>query len=115
MSMFAFTTGTPKGYRIKLTGTSATTIVQATNSTIFLVRLRITNNSGGALTPLVEAYDGTNAIIYRAASSLADKASEDVIGTDGCIILETGNSVRITAAANLHVFATYIISNKTTG
>lgn len=108
MSVFGIDAGIPRTARTVLSGSSATTIVSAADrSNIYLVGLLLTNVSGGALTPIVDVYDGTTAYRLRDDATLADQGKEQVTLPD-FVHLKKGDVLRVTANTGLHVFASYI-------
>lgn len=108
MSVFGIATGIPRTARKVLSGTGATTIVDATDkSGLSIVGIVLTNVSGSSLTPVVDVYDGTTAFRLRDDASLADQASSAVTLPD-FVHLKKGDVLRVTANTGLHVFASYI-------
>lgn len=108
MSVFGIDNGIPRTAHAVLSGSSATTIVNATDrSNIYLVGLALINVSGGALTPVVDVYDGTTVFKLRDDASLADQARE-VLALPEFVHVKKGEVLRVTANTGLHVFASYV-------
>lgn len=108
MSVFGIPSGIPLTARVSLSGSSATTIVDASEkSGLRVVGILLVNDSGGALTPVVDVYDGTTAFVLRDDASLADQARE-VVSLPEFIHLKKGDKLRVTAGSGLKVFASYV-------
>lgn len=108
MSVFGINSGVLGTERIVLSGTGATTIVDATNkSGLAVVGILLVNNSGGPLSPVVDVYNGTTAFRLRDDVALADQARE-VLSLPEFVRLKPGDLLRVTANTGLTVFASFI-------
>jgi hypothetical protein len=108
MSVFGINAGVPGTTRAVLANGNATTVLDATNkSGLRVVGILLTNHSGGAVTPIVDVYDGSTAFIVRDNASLSDTASTSVT-LPGFIHLHRDDVLRVTAAANVTVIVSYV-------
>lgn len=114
MSAWGYHDGQRATERGTLADTSATTILDASTQAYDVVSIILVNHSTGALTPVVDVYDGTTAYPLRDDASLADQARE-VVDIGDFIKLQRGDVLRITANANLTWFVSYVIPYKPTG
>lgn len=111
MSVYGLRGGFVRTQRGTLTDASTTAILDTANlanRSAVVIGLRLVNHSGGALTPTVDVYDGATARTLRDDVSIADQAGEDVSLPGGVYELIRGDSVRITANANLTWHISYI-------
>lgn len=115
MSAFGFHDGQRATYRVILSGTSATTLLDADERRFHIVGIKLVNHSGGALTPVIDLYDGTTAFILRDNANLADQASETVELPGDFVAMNIDDKLRITANSNLSVWVSYIDPAKQTG
>lgn len=111
MSIYWFNGGRPKTAFGTLANTNATAILTANNLAnrhCVIVGLHLTNHSGGALTPNVDIYNGSTAYLIWDAKSMSDGADSEVDLPGGFYELISGNSLRLTANANLTWHVSYI-------
>lgn len=118
MSIYGFQGGLPQTAYGTLAGTSATKIIDADALAgpreCVVLGIVITNHSGGALTPILDLYNGTTAYIIRDNVNLADTATE-TISLPEFYKLDRGNSIRITADSGLSWHVSYILPNTQVG
>lgn len=115
MSAFGFHDGQRATNRVVLSGTSATTLLDAADRRFHVLGIKLVNHSGGALTPVIDFYDGTTATILRDNKSLSDTADEIVEFPGDFGVMDLGDKLRITANSNLSVWVSYIDPAKQTG
>lgn len=91
-----------------LSDTSATTMLSASGDNIpYVLGILLTNHSGGAVTPVVDLWDGSTATIIRDNKSLADQASEIVELPAGFILMNEDDLLRVTAASGVSWVVSY--------
>ena len=88
-----------------LTDGNPTTVLDGGKGGVMLVELQVSNPTAGAITAVVEYYDGTTSYYYENGKSrpAGDEALLDIQG----IPLTRGKSIRVTGAANMQVLVTY--------
>lgn len=117
MSGFGFADGQRQSDYGTLSDTSVTTLLDASTGTVNaldVASIVLVNHSGGALTPVLDVYDGTTAYPLRDDASLANQARE-VVDVGEFLRLKRGFKLRLTANANLTWFVSYVIPFKPTG
>lgn len=62
MSVFQFETNGAQPIKVRVTGNTATTIVNATNNIVVVPWFQVNEINGGTHTLTVDVYDGTNAV-----------------------------------------------------
>jgi len=109
MSIFALPFGVPNTTRQVVAGAGATTLVTVASNapSAFVVGILVVNNTGGALTPVLDLYDGTTAFIIRDNTSIADQARE-VVTLPEFIQMRPGDVLRITGGTGLSVFVSTV-------
>lgn len=112
MSAFGYHDGQRATYRVVLSGTSATTLLDASNRRFHITGIKLVNHSGSTLTPIVDVYDGTTAFKLRDDVELFDQREEDLTLPGDYVVMNLGDKLRITANSNLSVFVSYIIPAK---
>lgn len=115
MSAFGYHDGQRATYRVILSGTSATTLLDAASRRFHIVGIKMTNASGGALTPIIDIYDGSTAFILRDNATLADTATETLVLPGDFVVMNLTDKLRITSATGLSVWVSYIDPYKTVG
>ncbi len=107
MSVFGLPYGIPNTERKTLSGTSATTILSAGDKKLVIVGILLVNASGGALTPIVDLYDGSTAFPIRDNASLSDNTAENV-AIPSFIRMKPSDVLRVTSASGLTVHVSYL-------
>lgn len=115
MSAFGYHDGQRQTVRGILSDGSATTMLSAATARRCIVGIKLVNHSNGALTPVVDIYDATTAFILQDEESLADKADFDVPLPGGFYVMDLGDVLRVTSAANLSWHVSYIEPAKVHG
>ena len=95
----------PEPVRVKPANTSATTIIAAQKWTQAIGKIRVVNETSGAVTANVDVYDGTTAYSLTGTVSIAANSSLEIYDE----ILQVNESLRVTAGtgASLVVHAIY--------
>lgn len=100
----------PEPVRVKLANTSATTIVAAKSLKQAIGKIRVVNETSGAVTANVDIYNGTTAYSLTGTVSIAANASLEIYDE----ILQVNESLRVTAGtgASLVVHAIYSLGSQ---
>lgn len=106
--------GTLLPARVKLTSTSATDIVSATNSGLTIVEIIATEIAGGTPSLTLEVYDGTTSYYLQNAKAMT--ARERIV-LSLLLPLKTGEKLRATASSanQIDIMATYSPRDATAG
>lgn len=116
MSVFRLDTSAPLPIGVRVTGNSATTIVDATNNTLYVPWFQVNETGGGTQNLTVDVYDGTNAVYQGSdggftANAKAVTAKTSYLFSQG-LVIPKGSKLRVTssdAAGNFHVAGIYVI------
>jgi hypothetical protein len=105
-----FTMGSPMiGDPVVLANTSVTTVVTGANG-LTVTSLQVSNENGAEVTAIVDLYDGSTAYNLDPGTAIPDDdtAAFDMESWQKGIPVPNGWSIRVTAAANVTVFHTYV-------
>lgn len=109
MTMWQAPLNQPEPVRVILTGTTATTIIPAQTRKQAIGKIRVTNQTAGAVTVNLEVYDGTTAWSLTGAQSIPANSSIEIYDE----MLQVGHLLRATAgtgSSSLVVHAIYSLS-----
>ena len=116
MSIFYFEGRAPLPIKVRVTGNTATTIVDATDNTLYVPWFQVGEVNGGTHNLTVDVYDGTNAV-YQGDDAGASWNAKAVTGkasyrfTNG-LVIPKGSKLRVTssdASGYFHVNGVYQI------
>lgn len=116
MSIFQFSTEAPLPMIKRITANTATTVLDATNNTLFVPWFQVNEVAGGTQNLTVDIYDGTNAL-YQGDDSGSTWATKAVTAklslrfSQG-ITIAKGSLLRVTsssATGDFHVSGAYVI------
>lgn len=116
MSVFQFDSYAPLPIKVRVTGNTATTIVDATDSVLIVPWFQVNEHNGGTHNLTVDVYDGTNAVYLGDdngatwnAKAVTAKASYRF--SQG-LVIPKGSKLRVTssdATGYFHVHGVYQI------
>lgn len=106
MTVFQAPLAQPEPVRVKPADTSATTIVTAQNYKQPIGKIRVVNETGGAVTANVDVYDGTTAYSLTGTVSIAANSSVEIYDE----ILGVNEILRVTAGAGASLVVHVIFS-----
>ena len=115
MSVFQFGTNGPLPIVKRITANTATTVLDATNNTLFVPWFQVNEVAGGTQTLTVDVYDGTNAVYVGSDGGLtwnvkAVTAYTSYFFTQG-LVIPKGSLLRVTSsdvAGKFHVHGVYV-------
>ena len=116
MSVFQFASSGPLPIGVAVTGNTATTIVDATNNTLFVPWFQVSEINGGTHNLTVDVYNGTTAVYQGSDGGLAWNAKAvtaktSYLFTQG-LVIPKGSKLRVTssdAAGYFHVAGIYVV------
>lgn len=116
MSIFQFGTNGPLPIVKRITANTATTVLDATNNTLFVPWFQVNEINGGTHNLTVDVYDGTNAVYVGSDGGLtwnakAVTAKTAYLFTQGLVIAK-GSLLRVTssdASGYFHIHGVYVI------
>lgn len=106
MTIFQAPLNQPEPVRVKPADTSATTLVPAADYKQAIGKIRVVNETGGAVTADVDVYDGTTAYSLTGTVSIPAASSIELYDE----ILGVGELLRITAGAGASLVAHVIFA-----
>lgn len=116
MSVFQFITSAPVPIVKRITGNTVTTVLDATNNTLFVPWFQVNEVAGGTQNLTVDVYDGTNAL-YQGDDNGATWVTKAVTAKASYrfsqgIAIAKGSLLRVTSSAvggDFHVSGVYVI------
>ncbi|UYQ70967.1 hypothetical protein OF122_12955 [Pelagibacterium flavum] len=104
---FTFPVGSVITAKVKLTGNTATTLVDADTGRVTILSIDATETQGGTPNLTIDVTDGTTTWFKRNAAAMTAKGS---VTYDDVFILDNGETLRATssdASGDIDIFVTY--------